>query len=410
MRLRGRDWPEYIRGLPNQPALYRNLQSTPATRPALLRFFGICAVLFLSPASLLQAQAPAAPPAVPDVLVLKDGEKVIGQLQSATDKTVAFKSDALGVVNVDWSKVAELHSSHTFAAIPKGVRLKTVEDEAKVTLGTVEASDQKIELSPGAPPAPIQTVAPSSISNLVAEPDFRKALRPAGIFSDWVGSATAGISVTRATQDSQNYTGALTLVRAIPAEGWLDPRSRTVIDVNEAYGEVTQPGTPTIKTAISHGDAQQSWYRSPRFFVFVSAALDHNFSQGLSLQQNYGLGVGWVPIKDGKQELDLTASGNYIDQQFAGSASSQDLIGSSFGDTYTRKLPRKIVLTQLLTVTPTWNVVNDYSAVGSFSLTFPIFHRFGLSTAVLDNYLNDPPPGFRKNSFQFTLGATYSFQ
>jgi hypothetical protein len=28
----------------------------------------------------------------------------------------------------------------------------------------------------------------------------------------------------------------------------------------------------------------------------------------------------------------------------------------------------------------------------------------------LDTFLNDPPPGFRKNSFQFTAGLTYALK
>jgi hypothetical protein len=29
------------------------------------------------------------------------------------------------------------------------------------------------------------------------------------------------------------------------------------------------------------------------------------------------------------------------------------------------------------------------------------------STGIIDTFLNDPPPGFQKNSFQFTLGFSY---
>jgi hypothetical protein len=165
-----------------------------------------------------------------------------------------------------------------------------------------------------------------------------------------------------------------------------------------------------VKTSLSHFDGEQDWYKSPRLFVFVSAAFDHSFSQGLQLQQNYGGGIGLVLIKTPTQELDFKASVNYIDQRFEDSALSQSLIGSSFAETYSRKLPLKILLAENITFTPAWNQTKAYSAVGGASLTFPVYRRFGLTLATLDNFLNDPPPGFRKNSFQLTLGATYSFQ
>jgi hypothetical protein len=40
----------------------------------------------------------------------------------------------------------------------------------------------------------------------------------------------------------------------------------------------------------------------------------------------------------------------------------------------------------------------------------PVYKRLSLALSVLDTFLNDPPPGFKKNSFQFTAGASYSFR
>jgi hypothetical protein len=36
---------------------------------------------------------------------------------------VRFKSDGVGEVHVDWSKIRELHSAGQFAVIPKDVKL-----------------------------------------------------------------------------------------------------------------------------------------------------------------------------------------------------------------------------------------------------------------------------------------------
>jgi hypothetical protein len=40
----------------------------------------------------------------------------------------------------------------------------------------------------------------------------------------------------------------------------------------------------------------------------------------------------------------------------------------------------------------------------------PVYKRLSVSTGIIDNFLNDPPPGFRKNSFQFNLGFTYTLR
>jgi hypothetical protein len=172
---------------------------------------------------------------------------------------------------------------------------------------------------------------------------------------------------------------------------------------------LTQPGTPEVKTSLTHFDAEQDWYISPRFFYFASAAFDHSFSQGLQLQQNYGGGIGYVVIKEANQEFDVKASMNYIDQSFE-TGPSVSLVGSVFSETYTRKLLHGILFSEQGSVTPSWNNSNDYSALGTAGLTFPVYHRLGFTIGALDNFLNDPPPGFRNNSFQLTVGATYSLK
>src|SRR6185437_5163294 len=138
-------------------------------------------LLFLSLGQRLGAQAapgsakhPDAKP--PDVLVLTDGEKLIGHLQSSSGSSVVFKSDIVGNVTVDWSKIQELQSSQVFAAIPKGVKLRGSQDESKVPQGTVEMTDQKLRVTPSTGGQP-RTIPTNSVANLVQQPAFQKAFQ-----------------------------------------------------------------------------------------------------------------------------------------------------------------------------------------------------------------------------------------
>jgi hypothetical protein len=362
---------------------------------------------YLAAGASLYAQAAAKPG--PDVLVFVDGEKLIGHLESATSSSVVFKSDMAGEVTVDWSKIQELRSSEKFAAVEKDMKLRRREDMSKVPQGTVTAAGQNVEITP-APGATPQTIPASNLSNLVPAPSFERAFQHYGLTQGWSGGATAGVSLTEATQKNQTFTGAVNLVRTVPSENWLDVRNRTTFDYNEAYGKLTQPGTPTIKTSLFHIDLEQDWYVSPRAFVFAQALFDHSFSQGLDLQQTYGGGLGFVVFKTPVQEFDVRASADYIDQRFTDSALNKSLIGSIFGETYVRKFVHGILFNEQGGYTPAWNDTSAYSAFASAGLTFPVYHHLGVTLGALDNFLNDPPPGFKKNSFQFTLGATYSFQ
>jgi hypothetical protein len=353
--------------------------------------------------SVLEGQAAAPAKPEPDVLLFTDGERLTGHFVKSSGTSLTFNSDALGDITVDWSKVKELDSSAAVAVIPKGVRLRKLDQASTIPQGKLGVQDQQVHLG-GEPP---RTIPIADTGQIIDQAGFQKALmHQPGFFHDWKGAVTVGVSVVNATQDSESFNGALNLVRAIPGETWLEPRNRTSVNMNAAYGEVTQPGTPTIKTSIFHGDVERDEYFSPRVYAFGQGAFDHNFSQGLDLQQTYSGGIGITLIQRGNETLDLKGSVSYIRQQFQG-APSPNLIGSVFAENFNRKFKRAI-FDQHLTLTPTWNNTNDYSAAFNAQLTVPVYKRLSGSAGFIDSYLNNPPPAFRKNSVQVTLGVSYS--
>ncbi len=103
---------------------------------------------------------------------------------------------------------------------------------------------------------------------------------------------------------------------------------------------------------------------SPRFYFLVDASFDHNYSQGLDLQQIYGGGAGYTVIKRPKQELDVKFDIHYERQQYFVTPNivppppltpSKNLIGADFGDTYMLKLAHGLVFNQGAVITPAFN-------------------------------------------------------
>src|ERR1700751_4503379 len=239
------------------------------TNPRTLTF----ATLLLLPA--LKTNAQSANPnqtAEPDVIICKDGEKFLGQLISSTDASDVFKSDSAGQFTIDWGKIQELHSTNKFAVIPKGMKLDGRVDVSKPPQGTLSATNQQIQVS-SAQAAP-QTLPVTNVARVVDQAAFRRAFQPRSFFQGWAGGATAGIAYTNSTQKSQSYTAAVNLTRSVPTETWLDIRSRTLLNLNEAYGEISEPGVPTTKTSILHAGLEQDWYFTQRLFGFVQTLFD----------------------------------------------------------------------------------------------------------------------------------------
>jgi hypothetical protein len=303
--------------------------------------------------------------------------------------------------------------------IQQGQHINRKTPDSAVAHGPVEVQDSSVKVGPPEGGA-TKDIPVKDAQYMIDQPTYDKEVkRNPGWGYGWGGSLTAGATLVQATQNSRSFTGGAAIVRTIPTVNWLDPRTRTLLDFTGAYGSVTQPGTAGTKTNIIHGDAEQDWYISPRFYYLVDAAWDHNYSQGLSLQQSYGGGLGYVVIKRPSEELDVKFDIHYEKQTYFVTPNilppppltpSKNLIGADFGDTYMLKLPHGLVFNQTAVITPAFNNSNAYSAEATAGLLFPVYKRFGFSVGTLDDFLNDPAAGSKKNSFQFTAGVTYSLK
>lgn len=356
------------------------------------------ACLFIVPALFAQ-----------DVMVLVDGERLVGKFVRSNGASATFKSDIVGEVTVDWTKVRELQSSQSFAVVPKNVEINRKTDLSKIPEGSIAVADQKITVTPaaGAP----QTVPVGDASHVIETTTFDNAVKHnPNFFSDWGGTVTAGASLVEATQTSRAFNAAINLVRTIPDEDWLQRRNRTILDFTTSYGTLKQPGSPVVKTDIYHADAERDEYFSSAVYGFGQAEFDHSFSQGLDLQQTYGGGIGWSVIKRANEGLDLKAGVTYIRQSFAISSANKNLVASTFEEDFERGLRRGIKFTEQLTILPAWNDSNALTATGNAALTMPVYKRMNFTLGTTDAYLHDPPPGFKKNSFQATMGLTYSLR
>jgi hypothetical protein len=362
-----------------------------------------------------QAAAPAAA-AAPDVIVFTNGDQLTGKLLREVNGSVTFHSDIAGDVTVTWDKIKSIHSGQQFAVVQQGQHVTRKTADADIVQGAVQVQDDAVKVA--APSGTTKDIPVKNAQYMIDEPTFNNEVRRnPGWGYGWTGSLTAGASTVEATQNSRGFTGAVALVRAIPTVNWLDPRNRTLVDFTGAYGTVSQPGSASIKTNILHFDAEHDWYFTPRFYFLVDTSFDHNYSQGLDLQQLYGAGMGYTVIKRPKQELDVKFDIHYEKQQFfllpglpPPVKASNNLIGADFGDTYLLKLPKGMLFNQAATITPAFNQTNAYSAVATANLLFPVYKRLGFSVGVLDDFLNDPAAGSKKNSFQFTAGVTYTLK
>jgi hypothetical protein len=361
-----------------------------------------------------RAQIAAAKPE-PDVIVFTNGDQLTGTLERASGDSFVFKSDVVGEVTVSADKIKELHANGKFVAIKKDEKITRTSKQP----GAMTYDDNAISVTDTKSGAP-EVIPVKNLANLIDDATYTAEVTSnPGIWYGWHGAISGGITAIESTQTGQSYNLAVTLARLIPSVDFLPPRTRTTIKALETYGKITQPFLPTIpptlasvtKTSIFHADAEHDkYFDATNLYGLVGVSFDHNFSQGLNLQQIYGAGVGWTVIKTPVQEFDVKADVHYERQNFQPPTASTNLIGSSFTEQYRRNLPAKIIFTETGTFIPSWNHLDIYSAIFGAGLQLPTYKRLSLNVNLLDNYLSNPAIGFNNNSLQFVTGVLYTLK
>ncbi len=369
------------------------------------------------------AQDADAKPGV-DVVTFTNGDQLTGTLVSESDGKLTFNGDMSGTITIPWSKVKSLHTGGKYAVISPGEKLKVGRPAPQVPVGTLNVANDQVSVSGVG--GEVKNIPTKDAAYLVNGDDFQKAIsHEPGFTHGWVGGVTLGATLVESTQTSETLTGAIALVRTQPSVDWLQPRNKTIFDATATYGLVTQPfiagvqAASSAKTNILHGDIERDQYVTQRLFYLFDASADHNIGSGLRVQQIYGAGLGYSVIKQPVRTLDVKGDIHYQRQEFYPSADfpsgeSLNLIGASIGELYMQKLPKGLVFNEAGTILPAFNTPagqpSAWSAQIIAGLLFPVYKNLGFTLGSQDNFINNPPFGFKKNTFQFTAGVTYTIK
>ena len=346
-----------------------------------------------------------------DVVVFKNGDRLTGTVLRGVGDTIIFKSDAVGEVNIPMDKVKELRSNGSFVVLRKNERVIG----SSKTPGNITLSDNIMAVVP--PGGVPESVPVKDLAFVVDKPTYKKEVAGnPGIWYGWKGSLGGGATIVQSTTTGRTYTVDINLARSIPTATYLPPRTRTIFNLTEVYGKLstpvipqTTPPTPddVAKVNIFDTNLERNHYFTPHMYVLAGLSYGHNFSEGLNFQQIYGAGLGATVIRDAVQLLDLSADLHYERQTFQPPTPNNNLVGSTFVETYKRNLPNKILFDQSATYIQAWNDLHAYSAIGTVGLTMPVYKRFNLGLRVRNDYLNNPAFGYKKNSFEFITEVTY---
>ena len=328
-----------------------------------------------------------------DQIVLRNGDRLTGNIEKSDDKTLVIKTEFAGEVTVQWPAVQEINSS-----APLHVSLSN----GQTVVGTVTTSDGNLAVATAN--AGTVNQPKESVTRLRSEAEqaaYDKSLRP-GLLEGWQGGVNVGFALTRGNSQTTN----LALAFAADRKGW---RDKLGLYTNSVYATNDAPGAIPGTTANAvQGGIRYDHDFTLRLFAYVGADFQTDALQTLDLRSVFGGGLGLHAIKNDRTTLDLLGGVNYTREKYT-ALPSRSFAAASVGEELTHKLGMNTLLTQKLYFFPDLNETGEYRATFNFGTVTKISKWLGWQNAFGDIYVTNPPAGSKQNDILLTTGLNVSF-
>lgn len=333
-----------------------------------------------------------APGALADEVVLKNGDRLTGEVIRFDGKSLILKSEFAGEVTIQWAGVQQITSDQSLHVQSKS---------GQAAVGTITTSDGKLNIATktgGMVAVPREDVA--LIRNDTEQSTYEQSLNP-GFRENWDAGATVSFALTRGNSQSKNLALAFNADRKTLHDK-LSLYTNSVYATNDAPGAV-----PSTTANAQQGGLRYDHDITPRVFAFVGTDFQADSLQTLDLRSVFGGGLGFHVIKRDTTTLDLLAGMNYTHEKYV--TFTRNFAAATLGDEFMHKLSGSTVLTQSLYFYPDFNNAGEYRTTFNFGTLTKLSKWLGWQNAFGDIYVSNPPLGKKKNDILFTTGLNISF-
>ena len=384
--LRGRSslsssWYDVIMPGPAMGFVFRFLRmgmfarTTYRLRPTVFR----CAWVAIVASGILAAPG-AASASSTDIVVMRNGDRLVGEVKDLRQGTLEFKTDTMGTVSIKWDWVEQLTAPRYF---------EVENSDGLKFYGTIQ---------PGAA-GKLGVLLDGHLTELELKSVVK--LRPLSQ-SFWTrldGSISIGANYTLASGIGQGSLNANVASRREKFE-WSTKLSTTIT--------IQEDQPRSSRTTSSFG---YSRFLKNRWFVPIIGQVDRNPDLGYNLRASAGSGIGRTLVQTNRSALAVLTMIR-VDQEVPVSGETTSNTEAVFGSSYsyfTHDTPKTNVALSCY-VSPSLTVAHRYRVDTDVSLSREIVKNFTAGMTFYDAYDSRPPSeGSLKNDFGFTLNVGWTF-
>jgi hypothetical protein len=350
------------------------LRAIPNQHNAGFRLLALATVSLLAGASPLFAQKT-------DILVLKRGDSITGEVKELNRGKLSYKTDDMGTLSIEWDKIAHLTSTNYFDVENRiGTRF----------FGQLAASDEPGELL-----IILSDTVRVRMMNIVAISRIR-----ASFWSRLDGYVDLGFDFQKANNNRQlNGSGEV----KYRGEKWASKLS------GSTYFQRQEGADETSRNDVSL-DGRRLFGNHWSAVIFMS--LEQNEQIDLDLRKTFGLGAVRELIHTNKMTFSAAASLAYANEDYSNDEGTTNTLQAPLQGDFAFFLfdSPKTDITSDLTLTPILNDLGRWRIDFNARVSYELISDFTIGFRFFDNFdSRQPSTGENSNDFGMTFSLGYTF-
>lgn len=325
-----------------------------------------------------------------DQVILKNGDRVNGNIIKKDGKNLTIKTDQFGAITTPWDQVQSVTTDKPVTVVLQ---------DGRTAQGALSTAAGKLEIA-AQPTISVAFTDVTTIRNPDEQRAYERLLSP-GWAQLWAGTASIGFAGTAGNAKTLTFTAAVNAARVTNTD-------KTSIYFNAIKASALVNGESADTAKAVRGGLAYDHNVSSRLFANFFNDWEYDRFQNLDLRFVAGGGLGFHALKTDRTQLDVVAGADYNHSSFS-TPLTRNSAEIYWGDDYSLKLTSATSLVQ------SFRMFNDLTNTGDYRVNFDlgastkIAKWLSWNVSVSDRYLSAPVPGRKTNDFLYTTGLGITF-
>jgi putative salt-induced outer membrane protein YdiY len=331
-----------------------------------------------------------------DQIVLKDGDRITGEIIKKDSDTITIKSKNFGdAVSIKWEAIDTIKTDQPLNVVLPG---------DKTVKAKIESQNGRIQVDTPTP----QTVPPSDIialRNDAEQRTYERFLRP-GLLDLWTVTGSINLAGSKGNAETSTLITPINFVRASNTS-----RTSAYFNSIRSTATINGVGAQTAK-AIRGGWA---YNRNLTKRVYFNGFNDYEYDkfQSLDLRVVLGAGLGYLVWNGERGKLGLVGGLAWNHEKFSPAAPtpafSRNSAEAYWGNDFSYKLNSRAAVVQSFRMFNNLSNSGEYRVNFDTGLTTALYEWLNWNLSLSDRYLSNAVPGRKKNDLLYSTGFGFTF-